>query len=434
MARGVLALVVGQEADGSWRVPLESDASVTAFALLLRQYLGRLPDTETLRDFVSYLRATQSADGGWQLYPGGPDNPDASVLVYTALKVCGVPSGDPVLMAARRSISRMGGLDSICQPARTLLALLGQLPVAHLPYGSVRLLHEQQGRHPFLDLMGILALGSVVMMRLGTSAAVRPLPESLYLSELRADNPSRQGRVGSMEIVDIPPQGFRCGRISRFFWSMNRILDRRLPVSDADSRADQWLLRQQGKDGVFAGMLLPTGFALAALDQLPGEHEAVINRGLEGWSFFEARDRRGGWYQFSLASAHDTAQALRALWEYSEDASLQPALRAKEFLVSQFQAVTVEGSGGWTFGSSGYPDADTTAIVLWALLPFQALHQTVVARGVDWLLQMQSYNGGWAPYSAVTGPVAKLIASGLFTGYADLPDVDVTARVLRVLG
>jgi squalene-hopene/tetraprenyl-beta-curcumene cyclase len=57
---------------------------------------------------------------------------------------------------------------------------------------------------------------------------------------------------------------------------------------------------------------------------------------------------------------------------------------------------------GWAFEyrNAFYPDIDDTAMVLLALAAARAGNDGAAARGVAWLLQMQSRDGGWAAFDA----------------------------------
>jgi hypothetical protein len=62
-----------QNPEGFWVGELEADSSLESDAILLDYFLGN-PQPERIRKLANCIREQQSADGGWQLYPGGPPN------------------------------------------------------------------------------------------------------------------------------------------------------------------------------------------------------------------------------------------------------------------------------------------------------------------------------------------------------------------------
>ena len=93
--------------------------------------------------------------------------------------------------------------------------------------------------------------------------------------------------------------------------------------------------------------------------------------------------------------------------------------------------------GGWSFefANEYYPDTDDTAEVLIALR--RAGHppsHPAVRRGVDWLLAMQSANGGWGSFDVDNDhAVMTQIPLCDFGEVIDPPTEDVTAHVVEAL-
>jgi squalene-hopene/tetraprenyl-beta-curcumene cyclase len=94
--------------------------------------------------------------------------------------------------------------------------------------------------------------------------------------------------------------------------------------------------------------------------------------------------------------------------------------------------------GGWAFqfANSYYPDLDDTAVVVWAMHQARdsARYAESMRRALDWLVGMQSKDGGFAAFDADnthyylnTKPFADHGA------LLDPPTSDVTARVVTVL-
>jgi squalene-hopene/tetraprenyl-beta-curcumene cyclase len=95
-------------------------------------------------------------------------------------------------------------------------------------------------------------------------------------------------------------------------------------------------------------------------------------------------------------------------------------------------------SGGWAFqfGNAHYPDLDDTAVVAWAMhqarLPER--YSVSIERALDWLVGMQSENGGFAAFDADnTHYNLNYIPFADHGALLDPPTSDVTARVVAVL-
>src|SRR5262249_21244363 len=149
--------------------------------------------------------------------------------------------------------------------------------------------------------------------------------------------------------------------------------------------------------------------------------------------------------QACLSPIWDTALAAVAL----ADAGLRaddPALgRAAEWLLAK--EVTTFGDwweiprrgqpGGWSFECDNvwYPDTDDTAEVLLGLLRAGLPRDhPAIRRGVDWLLAMQSENGGWGAFDVDNDRrVMTQLPLCDFGEVIDPPTEDVTAHVVEAL-
>ena len=94
--------------------------------------------------------------------------------------------------------------------------------------------------------------------------------------------------------------------------------------------------------------------------------------------------------------------------------------------------------GGWAFqfANSHYPDLDDTAVVAWAMHQARdpARYAESVRRALDWLVGMQSKDGGFAAFDADnTHYYLNTIPFADHGALLDPPTSDVTARVVTVL-
>jgi len=99
---------------------------------------------------------------------------------------------------------------------------------------------------------------------------------------------------------------------------------------------------------------------------------------------------------------------------------------------------SASGRGGWAFqfANQFYPDLDDTAVVAWAMhqAPDSSRYAESVRRALDWLVGMQSRDGGFAAFDADnTCYYLNKIPFADHGALLDPPTSDVTARVVTVL-
>jgi len=100
--------------------------------------------------------------------------------------------------------------------------------------------------------------------------------------------------------------------------------------------------------------------------------------------------------------------------------------------------------GGWSFeyANDKYPDTDDTAVALIALSAYRDHPEwqargigKAIARGIDWLIGMQSRGGGWGAFDKDND--RKILTKIPFCDFGealDPPSVDVTAHVVEAFG
>ena len=98
--------------------------------------------------------------------------------------------------------------------------------------------------------------------------------------------------------------------------------------------------------------------------------------------------------------------------------------------------------GGWAFqyNNPHYPDLDDTAVVVMAMdrarnRSRDPRYDEAIARAVEWVLGLQSTNGGWAAFDVDnTAYYLNAIPFADHGALLDPPTADVTARCLSMLG
>jgi squalene-hopene/tetraprenyl-beta-curcumene cyclase len=143
----------------------------------------------------------------------------------------------------------------------------------------------------------------------------------------------------------------------------------------------------------------------------------------------------------------DTALACLAMQEAGDASASAASIRALDWLQSK-QLLDEPGDwrnkrpglkgGGWAFqfANDHYPDLDDTAVVVWAMHNSRdsARYEESMRRALDWLVGMQSRDGGFAAFDADnTCYYLNKIPFADHGALLDPPTSDVTARVVTVL-
>lgn len=121
-----------QHEQGWWKGELQTNVTMDAEDLLLRQFLGVRDESDTAA-CARWIRSQQRDDGTWALYHGGPGDLSTTVEAYVALKLAG-DSPDAAHMArARAFVLAEGGVEASRVFTRIWLALFGEWSWDELP-------------------------------------------------------------------------------------------------------------------------------------------------------------------------------------------------------------------------------------------------------------------------------------------------------------
>src|SRR5579884_4318261 len=93
-----------QKSDGYWVGELEADTTLESDYIYYLHLLGRA-EPGRIRKLANHIRPRQLADGGWNIYAGGPSELNATVKAYVALRLAGDPEDAPHLLRAAERIS-----------------------------------------------------------------------------------------------------------------------------------------------------------------------------------------------------------------------------------------------------------------------------------------------------------------------------------------
>jgi squalene-hopene/tetraprenyl-beta-curcumene cyclase len=456
-----------QDEQGWWRGELQTNVTMDAEDILLREFLGIRRADGSARS-AAWIRSQQRADGTWANFHGGPGELSTTIEAYWALRLCGDPIDAEHMRAAAEFIRDAGGLQRARVFTHVWLALFGLWSWDRVPAlpPEVILLPASVP----LNVYDFACWARQTVVALSIVKAHRPsrlLP--FRLDELRAENDALPGgtssAASSSEAERAAPRSRRAKWLSRLDVAL-RAYERR-PLAPlrklALARAERWVVRRQEADGSWGGIQPPWVYSLMALHLCgyPLEHP-VMKRGLEGLESFMVEDHDDADGVGAPAGASrrleacqgpvwDTALAMVALGDAGLAHEDPAMVRAGNWLLGE--EVRERGdwavrkpelaSGGWAFefANVNYPDVDDTVEVVLALLRLQgndAMRGHIdgaIARAIEWVRGMQSADGGWGAFDADnTRSLLRELPFLDFGEVIDEPSADVTAHTVEMLG
>jgi squalene-hopene/tetraprenyl-beta-curcumene cyclase len=426
---------------------LEADCTIPAEYILMMHFLDEI-DTGLEVGLASYLRARQADHGGWPLYHGGDLDLSCSVKVYYALKLAGDGIDAPHMARARAAILERGGAARSNVFTRIALALFGQVPWRAVPYIPVEIMLLPRWFPFHLEKVSYWSRTVLVpLLILCTHRARARNPRRVEIRELFTIAPEKE-----QDYFRVAPE--RDGLLTRLFLLLDRAARRIDPLiprrlrEHATRRAEAWVqARLNAEDGL--GAIFP-----AMVNAL----ESMVVRGVPADDARRQGAKRAlrrllvtgaleTYCQPCVSPIWDTALAVLAMQEAGDEAAGASAERALAWLRTrqlQQQPGDWQGrrpglsGGGWAFqfANDFYPDLDDTAAIAWAMCRSgdRAAHAGSLRRALDWLVGMQSRNGGFAAFDADnTHHRLNHIPFADHGALLDPPTSDVTARVVTAL-
>ncbi|HUC23792.1 MAG TPA: prenyltransferase/squalene oxidase repeat-containing protein, partial [Streptosporangiaceae bacterium] len=130
--RAVRHLTGLQNPAGWWQGELETNVTMDAEDLLLREFLGIRTEEET-QAAARWIRQSQRADGTWANFHGGDADLSTTVEAYVALRLAGDAPEAAHMALAASFITERGGIARTRVFTRIWLALFGEWPWDDLP-------------------------------------------------------------------------------------------------------------------------------------------------------------------------------------------------------------------------------------------------------------------------------------------------------------
>jgi squalene-hopene/tetraprenyl-beta-curcumene cyclase len=481
------ALLACQQADGHFLFELEADATIPAEYVLLRHYLGEPVDAELESGIAAYLRRIQGAHGGWPLFADGAFDMSATVKAYFALKMIGDSPQAEHMRRARDAVRLRGGAERSNVFTRCLLALYGIVPWRAVPVMPVEIMLLPKWFPFHLDKISYWSRTVIVPLLVLMANKPRARnPQGVSVAELFLEPPRQLGPTPK-----APQQK------ASWFWFF-RVVDDVLRAAEpwfpqkvrarAIDRAVSWVdERLNGEDGL--GAIFPAmANSVMMYDALGVSAEdprrAIARRSVD--KLVAVHDDES-YCQPCVSPIWDTGLACHALLEVGGERAVAEAKRGLDWLVPK-QILDVRGDwiaqrpnvrpGGWAFqyANAHYPDVDDTAVVAMALDRMQDLdrqsparpresgdpasspqhevaildsrlrgnernssppqldYAAAIDRAREWIVGMQSVDGGWGAFDADNEYYyLNNIPFADHGALLDPPTEDVSARCLSML-
>ena len=449
MRRAAAYLAGLQQRDGHWCAELTADTTLESDYILFQLWLhppqdGQWePETGPLIDKAARaILERQLPDGGFNIYPKGPSEVSASVKAYFALKLAGLPMDDARMERLCQRILELGGIQAANSYVKVNLSLFDLYPRQYCPSipPEVVLL-------PFDFLYQMSAWTRAIVVSLSILHAAnprRPVPEGFHLDEIWLPGAS-------------PAWSFRKDRQwltwHNIFLSADWLLkwwerhgSKRIRQK-AIQKAKDWMIERLGHSEGLGAIYPPMMYSVMALDVLGYAADHPLRaEALRHFNNLLVDDGERFFFQPCFSPVWDTGIGAYALSQAGGDSSA--ARRAADWLLARevrrkgdwsVKRPNTEPSG-WAFEYSNefYPDIDDTAMVTLALSQARssnpAAQRACEERALNWLLAMQSGDGGWAAFDADNNwEFLNKVPFADHNAMLDPTCPDITGRVLEAL-
>ena len=440
--RALSSIVEQQDPKGFWCYELETDVTIPSEYIMMMHYLGDI-DKKIQSKLAKYIKNKQQEDGGWPLYPGGFTNISCTIKAYYALKLAGEDIESKHMLLAKRAILERGGAAKGNVFTRIILAMFEQVPWRAVPFMPVEIMLLPKW-FPF-HISKISYWSRTVMVPLFI----------MYSFKATAKNPTK---VDVKELFETPPEK------EKHYFPTRSILNKLILIIERIAFRLQWMIpgfvhkkalkkasdwfieRLNGEAGLGAifPALLNSYLALLLLGYDKDDEKVKTARKAIDLLLVEKENE--AYCQACVSPVWDTLLASQALFETGDDRTKEPIKNGLKWLQKK-QILDLKGDwsedrpnlapGGWAFqfDNDYYPDLDDTAFAALAMVKtdFQKYEKNIKLAG-DWLVGMQSTNGGFASYEVDnTQYYLNEIPFADHGALLDPPTSDVAARCIMFL-
>jgi len=418
--------------------------------VLMRHYFGEPVDAELERKIAVYLRRIQGAHGGWPLLYGGDFDMSATVKAYFALKMIGDDTGAPHMKRARDTILARGGAEQVNVFTRVLLALYGVIGWGAVPVMPVEIMLLPRWFPFHLDKVSYWARTVIVpMLVLQVHKPKAKNPKGVGIDELFLRDPRSLG-PRSKAPHQSPFWFHLFNGLDRILRLVEPLFPKRSRQHAIDKAVEFVTERLNGEDGL--GAIYPAMANSAMMYQVlgyPTQHPNFVAARGSIEKLLVVHDDEA-YCQPCVSPVWDTALVCHTLLEVGTDRTVSSAVAGLDWLVPR-QVLDVRGDwiarrpdvrpGGWAFqyANAHYPDLDDTAVVVMAMDRVQQIrgndsYRNPIARGREWIVGLQSKNGGWGAFDADNEYLyLNNIPFSDHGALLDPPTEDVTGRCVSML-
>jgi squalene-hopene/tetraprenyl-beta-curcumene cyclase len=444
------ALLDLQQPDGHWVFDLEADATIPAEYVLLRHYLAEPVDTALEAKIAVYLRRIQGTHGGWPLFHAGAFDMSASVKAYFALKTIGDSPDADHMRRARAAIRARGGAAASNVFTRFMLALFGFVTWRAVPVMPVEIMLLPKWFPFHIDKISYWSRTVIVpLLVLGACKPQARNPKGVRIDELFLGSPQAIGLAPK-----APHQKWSWFLFFRAVDIALRIAEPLFPKGTRKRAIDRAVAfvteRLNGEDGL--GAIFPAMANSVMMFDVLGYPQDHPQRAIARLSIDKllSVSEQEAYCQPCVSPVWDTGLTCHALLEVGGEHAVAQARKGLDWLKPK-QILDVVGDwaeqrpdvrpGGWAFqyANPHYPDVDDTAVVAMAMERAQGQpgapdFNEPIARAREWILGMQSKNGGWGAFDADNNrDYLNHIPFADHGALLDPPTEDVTARCLSML-
>jgi squalene-hopene/tetraprenyl-beta-curcumene cyclase len=437
-----------QHDDGYWCALLTADTTLESDYILLQLWMcapvdgvWNPPNRAQINRAAERILSKQLPDGGFNIYVKGPSEISASVKAYFALKVAGIPVEDDRMTRLRDRIVALGGIQAANSYTKVNLSLFD--------------LYPRDGTPSIPPEIMLLPGKLLYQMSSWTRAII------VALAIVHAHDPRRPAPAGfNLDEILIPGKSTSFdSNDSWLSWRKTFVQsDKILKLWDrygfarireaALRKCEHWMLeRMKHADGLGA-IYPPMMYSIMALDVLGyAENAPVRSEAVRQFENLIVDDGSTFFFQPCFSPVWDTAIASYSLGEAGF--SLSSALsRSADWLLAR----EIHGKGDWSvkrpsiepsgwafeFHNDWYPDIDDTAMVMLAFPHMKAskakAQSATRKRSLDWLLAMQSKDGGWAAFDVDNNwEILTHVPFADHNAMLDPTCADITGRTLEAV-
>ncbi len=438
-----------QKEEGYWCAYLTADTTLESDYILLQLWLHapdadgqwNPPNRPQINRAVARILSQQLPDGGFNIYAKGPSEISACVKAYFALRVAGLALDSPEISLLRERIIALGGIQAANSYTKVNLSLFGLYPREGTPSIPPEILLV-----PGKLLYQMSSWTRAIVVSLAIVHAHdprRPVPAGLTLEELFIAGKSIEFQE-SDSWLSWRNTFIKSDKILKLWerYGFARIR------KDALRKCEHWMLeRMKYADGLGA-IYPPMQYSIMALDVLgyPREHP-ILADAIRQFDSLIVDDGETMFLQPCFSPVWDTAIGSYALGE-AGFGDRPEVTKSADWLLD----LEIRRPGDWSvkrpdtepsgwafeFRNDWYPDIDDTAMVMLAFPHMKASdparQEATRKRAIDWLLAMQSSDGGWAAFDVDNNwQFLNHVPFADHNAMLDPTCADITGRTLEAL-